>query len=300
MSDATKRMIQPTSAPAWFAAAAAAAAIGLILSATANQLPDAAPLTVEDAVDAAGQVALGGLGVVLVRRGIAAGLGRALLLLAVLAGSMWLCGGLADAITDGSPPPVTAQLLTLTSTVLFPPVFVLLFVAPLLLFPTGQLPSPRWRWVVAAAMSGTVAAMISLLLAPGLLDDDVPAWGDNPLGVAALEGPTSTLEAVGLVLVLVSIPASLAAVAVRIVRYHGARRTQMWWFVAGITPMVAGLATDAGESQLAEVVSALVIFGGLLGGISWALLGAPGRRIAQQALQTTERSQARTGTNAET
>lgn len=291
MSDATKHLIQPTSAPAWFAAAAAATAIGVILSATTTLLPGAVPLTVEDAADAAGTVALGGLGVVLVRRGVATGLGRALILIAALAGSMWLCGGLADAITDGNPPPVIAQLLALTSAALFPPVFALLFVAPLLLFPTGQLPSPRWRWVVAVAVSGTLAAMISLLLAPGLLDDDVPAWGDNPLGVAALEGPTSVLEAIGLVMVLASVLASLAAVVVRIVHYHGARRTQMWWFVAGITPLVAGLAADAGGSQLAEVISALVIFGGLLGGMSWALLGAPGRRVAQHVRQTADGSQ---------
>ena len=286
MSDATKHLIQPTRTPAWFAAAAVATAIGFILSATTNQLPGAVPLMIEDAVDAAGQVALGGLGVVLVRRGIAAGLGRALVLVAVLAGTMWLCGGLADAITDGGHPPVSAQLLALTSTVLFPPVFALLMVVPLLLFPTGQLPSPRWRWVAAAAISGALAAMISLLLAPGLLDDDVPAWGENPLGVAALEGPASVLEAVGLVLILASVLASLAAVVVRIVRYHGARRTQMWWFVAGITPLVAGLATDPGGSQVAEVISALVIFGGLVGGMSWALLGAPGRRVAQHLRQT--------------
>jgi hypothetical protein len=180
MHNAMSRTLQQRSAPVWLAGAAVATAVGIILSATATKLPGASPLTVEDAVDADAEVALGGLGVVLIRRGVAAGLGRALLLIAVLAGAMWLCGGLADAITDGGTPPKAAQLLTLASTVLFLPVFVLLFAAPLLLFPTGHLPSPRWRWVVVAVVSGTVAAIVSLLLTPGALDEDVPAWGGQP------------------------------------------------------------------------------------------------------------------------
>ena len=300
MNDAARRMVQPSSAPAWFAGAVVATAVGITLSATTTRLPGTEPLTVEDAVDAAGMVALGGLGVVLVRRGIATGLGRALVVTAALAGTIWLCGGLADVLADGSRPPLVAQLLSLASAVLFVPNFVLLFAAPPLLFPTGRLPSPRWRWLVVAAVSGTVASMVSLLFAPGALDDDVPAWGKNPLGVEALDGLTSALEVVGLVLLIGSVPASLAAVVVRLVRYHDARRAQMWWFVAGFAPMVVGLFTDLGGSPVAEVISALVIFGGLLGGMAWALLGAPGHHVAQQARQLSERTQAHTSTRAHT
>jgi len=74
----------------------------------------------------------------------------------------------------------------------------------------------------------------------------------------------------------------------------------MWWFVAGFAPMVVGLFTDLGGSPVAEVISALVIFGGLLCGMAWALLGAPGNHVAQQARQTSERTQAQTGTRAHT
>jgi hypothetical protein len=282
MHNTMSRTLQQSSAPVWLAGAAVATAVGIILSATATKLPGASPLTVEDAVDAAAEVALGGLGVVLIRRGVAAGLGRALLLIAVLAGAMWLCAGLADAITDGGTPPKAAQLLTLASTVLFLPVFVLLFAAPLLLFPTGHLLSPRWRWVVVAVVSGTVTAIVSMLLAPGALDEDVPAWGDNPLGVQALDGLTSALEVVGLVLLLACVPASLGAVIVRLVRYHDARRAQMWWFVAGVSPLLVGLVTDTGASPVASLVSAVVIFATMLGGMAWALLGTPGRKVATQ------------------
>ena len=105
MNDVARRMVQPSSAPAWFAGAVVATAVGITLSATTARLPGTEPLTVEDAVDAAGMMALGGLGVVLVRRGIATGLGRALVVTAALAGSIWLCGGLADVLAEGSRPP---------------------------------------------------------------------------------------------------------------------------------------------------------------------------------------------------
>jgi hypothetical protein len=212
---------------------------------------------------------------------------------------MWLCGGLADAITDGSSPPVTAQLLTLISTVLFVPVFVLLVLAPLLLFPTGQLPSPRWRWLVAAAVSGTVVSMISMLLAPGLLDEDVPAWGENPLGVDVLDGLTSALGVVGLVLVLASVPASLAAVVVRVVQYSGPRRRQMWWFVAGVSPLLVGLVIDLGSSPAVSLIIAIVIFASLPAAMGWALLGSPGRRVALHVRQTEDRPRAQTGAPAQ-
>jgi hypothetical protein len=282
MHNAMSRTLQQRSAPVWLAGAAVATAVGIILSATATKLPGASPLTVEDAVDADAEVALGGLGVVLIRRGVAAGLGRALLLIAVLAGAMWLCGGLADAITDGGTPPKAAQLLTLASTVLFLPVFVLLFAAPLLLFPTGHLPSPRWRWVVSPWCPAPSPRLCRCCSHPALSMRTFPRGGDNPLGVQALDGLTSALEVVGLVLLLACVPASLGAVIVRLVRYHDARRAQMWWFVAGVAPLLVGLVTDTGASPVAALVSAVVIFATMLGGMAWALLGTPGRKVATQ------------------
>jgi len=40
-----------------------------------------------------------------------------------------------------------------------------------------------------------------------------------------------------------------------------------------------GLLTDVGTSNPAQVISALIILGGLLGGMGWPLLGLPGRMI---------------------
>ena len=268
---------------AWWIGALVTTAAGVTLGTTAPQLPGAEPVSVEDAVDAVAMVALGGLGVVLVRRGVAAGLGRCLVLMAALTGLIWLSGGLADVIADGATPPLAAQLLKLASSVLFIPAVVLLYEGPLLLFPTGRLPSPRWRWIAGTAVAATAASVVSMLLAPGLLDEDVPSWGDNPLGIGALDRVTSVIEAAGLVLVLVTLLASVVAVVVRSVRHRGARRRQMWWFIGGASPMVVGMLADAGSSAAAQVGQAVVIFGGLLAGMAWALLGPPGRAVAARA-----------------
>ena len=109
--------------------------------------------------------------------------------------------------------------------------------------------------------------------------------GDNPLGVQALDGLTSALEVVGLVLLLACVPVSLGAVIVRLVRYHDAQRVQMWWFVAGVSPLLVGLVTDTGASPVASLVSAVVIFATMLGGMAWALLGPPGRKVATQEIR---------------
>ena len=69
---------------------------------------------------------------------------------------------------------------------------------------------------------------------------------------------------------------------VRLVRYHDAQRAQMWWFVAGVSPLLVGLVTDTGASPVASLVSAVVIFATMLGGMAWALLGTPGRKVATQ------------------
>lgn len=275
MTGLMDRLFSRRTAPAWWIAALGAMAVGITLSATTRQLPGTEALTIEDGVDAVAVLALGALGVVLLRRGVAAGLGRALVLIAALVGAVWLCGGLGDALVTGTNSPGVARLLTIGASVLYVPVMVLLYAAPLLLFPTGRLPSPRWRWVVVSAATGVGLAMTSMLLAPGYVDEDVPARGSNPLGVEALDDVTDMLQVAGLVLVLGSVLMAATAVIGRLVRYRGARRRQMWWFLGGMTPLVVGLAVDPGSSAAAQTVTALVIFGTMLGGIAWALLGPP-------------------------
>lgn len=273
----------PESPPRWPFVAVAAAATGAVtalgIALTTPDLPGGEPMTWEDVVDVAAILAFGALGAVLVRLRRAEGLGRALVLLGVLESLNYLLGGVADAIAQGQPdPPVMAQLCHLASTAAFIATFVVFVLSPLLLFPTGRLPSRRWRLAAWAAVTGTVTSMLSVLLAPGPVEDDNPSWGDNPIGWDALAGVTDTLELVGLLLLAVAVVSGLAAYVTRLVRFRGARQRQMAWFSVGVVTMVGGLIIDTnGKSVVLEIVLALVIFGSRFFSIAWPLLGPLGR-----------------------
>jgi hypothetical protein len=110
-----------------------------------------------------------------------------------------------------------------------------LFVAgPLLalLFPSGRLPSVRWRWPVGALVVAIAAGSAAGLFHPGPV---AATLTENPFAVSGYPG----LEAfwtIGIALLLVSLPvAMLLAIAAVIVRFrlaHGVERAQLKWFVA--------------------------------------------------------------------
>jgi len=276
---------------AWMAVASGGAAIGLWLSVTSTPLPGAEPMTVEDPVDMVCLLLFGFLGAELLRRGIAAGLGRALMLIAGLQGANYLLAGIGDAVTDGhGQAPVVARLCSLVAEVLFIGTFFLLLYAPLALFPTGRLPGPRWRWLTWAAVLGFLAMAVSVVFAPGLVDEDNPATGANPLGLEDLEGLTSTLEVVGAVFLGATLVGGIAAFVVRWVRYRGARRRQLAWFTAGVVTLASGMVTEFGGTVVVEVASALAIFGTLLVGMGWPLLGPLGRKALAEEQNTGERA----------
>jgi hypothetical protein len=99
-----------------------------------------------------------------------------------------------------------------------------------LLFPTGRLPSSRWRpalWVFAAGLALYAA---SLLLKPGPVGDGLPA---NPLGLASAEGLLVSIGAVSGLLFAVFVVLVLASLVVRFRRARGDERQQLKWVVYG-------------------------------------------------------------------
>jgi len=123
-------------------------------------------------------------------------------------------------------------------------------VALLLLFPTGRLPTPRWRpvgWFFALDLAVLVAARMfhpRLQDAGGML---------NPLPITL---PLDTAESAALVaerLMALALMAGLAAIARRFRAAHGVERQQLKWFTFAATITAAGF----GSLLVASAVPAL-------------------------------------------
>jgi hypothetical protein len=99
----------------------------------------------------------------------------------------------------------------------------------LLLFPTGRVPSPRWRPVAWSIVAGLGLALITQALMPRALTD--APGKTNPLGVPALEPILGPLEAVAGPLLIFGVVGALASLVVRLRRSRGRERQQIKWFV---------------------------------------------------------------------
>ncbi|HZY65547.1 MAG TPA: hypothetical protein VFE21_06685 [Rubrobacteraceae bacterium] len=111
----------------------------------------------------------------------------------------------------------------------------LIVVFLLLLFPTGRLPSPRWRPVLWGAVGFVALFTLVSWLSP-VSDDFRLAFVRNPLGLEL-----ETVELLGEVLYLVLplvLVASGAAVIVRFRRSSGQERQQIKWFAYAVAVMI--------------------------------------------------------------
>lgn len=122
------------------------------------------------------------------------------------------------------------------------------FTELLLLFPTGQLPSRRWRPVAWAAGTGLAGWVLGNAFAPTIFT--ARATEPNPIGVSGLPGDIFTIMATGGGTVLIP-AAGLAAVlslAFRYRRAQAAERAQLKWLVyAGALIVAAVLAEIPAE-----------------------------------------------------
>lgn len=139
---------------------------------------------------------------------------------------------------DANLPAATAAAWLVLSSRKVEVVLVFLFVP--LLYPTGRLPSPRWRSVAWLGALSLVLMIIARGLRPGLvMASEVPV-ASNPLGIA---GATQTLERLSVVAEWgLFLPVALAAAASVIMRLRHARgieRQQLKWFVYAIVAVMA-------------------------------------------------------------
>jgi MFS family permease len=107
-----------------------------------------------------------------------------------------------------------------------------------LVFPTGRLLSPRWRWVVWIGVPATVVTAVGAAILPGPLEDSV-ASVINPYGVSGSE----PLEAV-FGLLPICMVAAAASIVIRTRRSSGTEREQLKWFAAAAIVFAAVFAVE--------------------------------------------------------
>ncbi len=141
------------------------------------------------------------------------------------------------------------KLVALLAEWSFVPVFAAI-IFMLLLFPSGTLPSPRWRLFVALALLATALAMAGFVVHPRLIALPAPGGESlavaNPLGVGSL-GPVlstiliGTLNGLG-VLDTVLLAVACVSLAVRYRSGGRERRKQIKWImVAAVASVVCQL-----------------------------------------------------------
>jgi len=101
----------------------------------------------------------------------------------------------------------------------------------IVLFPTGRVPSPGWRWLpwtIAVAVAGIV---IAAMFRPTTIEVNLGPSIPNPVGIAALDAPLTALNWVAGLTLLGAALASLVALVMRYRRSRGVERQQLRWFV---------------------------------------------------------------------
>jgi hypothetical protein len=107
----------------------------------------------------------------------------------------------------------------------------------LLLFPTGRLPSRRWRLVAWTAGAALAAIAVGTMFQPGSMGPGLPA---NPVGIKASGEALGLVQGAAAAVVAVLVPACLASLMLRFRRARGAERQQLKWFGFGGAVLVLG------------------------------------------------------------
>src|SRR5215204_6476664 len=118
-----------------------------------------------------------------------------------------------------------------------PPIIIGFSVFFILLFPTGRLPSRRWRWLTWLTVAFMLVGVISDAFSPGPVDGLGPIR--NPLGI---EGFSNAYTAIIYTMVATFLlVAAASSVFVRLRRAIGVERQQIKWFAYAAAATVIGL-----------------------------------------------------------
>lgn len=132
----------------------------------------------------------------------------------------------------------------------------------LLLFPTGHLPSPRWRVVGWMAATSMALLFVGLSLSSSAFEG-LPV--ENPYALESSSPLVLVLEGGGFYLLVAAILASVASLIVRYRRAVGEERQQLKWVAFGVVMLGLGIAGSVlwelinGSAELSDDTENFVI-----------------------------------------
>jgi len=181
-----------------------------------------------------------GLGALIVIRADGHVIGWLFAFAAALMASVFGCYALSFVLTSRQPPDPLGAWISLLAALLFTPAIILTLPAVAIVFPTGALPGPRWRWPVMLVVALVGIRSLAVLLLPGPMGDP-----ENP--VNPLTDWTETfspdvieilraIESIGTASILLACGMGIVAIVVRFRRSHGDQRQQLKWFLAAMVP----------------------------------------------------------------
>jgi signal transduction histidine kinase len=120
---------------------------------------------------------------------------------------------------------------------------VMLFGLPFLglLYPSGRVVGPRWRYVPWAVLTLAAFASLGTALGPGSMTPETAFAVDNPFGIGALGPVLVIVGGIGWIGLFVSIPVSLASLVLRYRRSEGEARQQIRWLVFVALALIGSL-----------------------------------------------------------
>ncbi len=152
------------------------------------------------------------------------------------------------------------------------PLAFVLVPLPILLFPEGQLPSPRWRWILGAYLAVSAAALIAGFA------EEVPVM-THPIRVGAVTGQSTGSFHLSGALAAISAAGTAAAFGIpvgwllfvgrQVVAWRqagGERRQQLKWLASGgaltvVCGLATFLATDLLSGTLQHVLQDVAVVG---------------------------------------
>ena len=165
-------------------------------------------------------------------------IGRLLVAIGVGVSTTFFSGGFVDyGVLTGHPLPAAAFVDWLGNVIW--PQNIALGILLALFFPTGRLPSPRWRWLLGAGVAGMALNLLSSAFMPGAFSGETTS---NPFGVPALAPLLSVVGLLSNALVALLGLGALLAIFLRFWRSQGVERQQMKCFALGAAILLVAIA----------------------------------------------------------